>query len=296
MKPTYQQQLDEESALWGNVAAQHAATSPPEWRYHRLQRQNVIMHTANVDALLAQIQPGMLALELGCNAGALTLAIAQQGADARGLDISAQAIEIARHYYESIHERVSGHAQYEVTDLNTIRLPADHYDVVVAKGVLHHLPDLDHVIDQIHHTLKPNGLLWISDTSGDEAISTVLLAGALTLMLPTQISYSQKFAGLLRFRATAASRIKASIQADGFSPFEGAGRQHNWLAMVEDRFIVEQRFDHPAVTGYVTAQVALPERLVLPFLRLLYVLDRALAKRGMLHNTGVVLYARKSAA
>ncbi|HML23678.1 MAG TPA: class I SAM-dependent methyltransferase [Aggregatilinea sp.] len=296
MEATYQQRLDGESALWGEVAAQQAAECPPEWRYHRQQRQNAIMHTANIDQLLGTIQPGMTTLELGCNAGWLTLAMAQQGADALGLDISAPAIDIARGYYEAIRERVPGTARYEVTDLNTLQLEPETYDVIAAKGVLHHLPDLDHVITQVYAALKPGGLLWVSDTNGDEATTTALVAGALTLVLPTQVPYRDKLAGLMRFRGQAASRVKASIQADGLSPFEGAGREHNWLSMIEQCFTIEQRLEHPAVTGYVTAQLTLPDWIALPFLRVLYTVDCALVGRGLLHNTGVVLWARKPAA
>ena len=51
-----------------------------------------------------------------------------------------------------------------------------------------------------------------------------------------------------------------SYQAQGLSPFEGAGRGHDRLAPPD---------------------------------RLLRGVDHALIRRGMLHNTGTVLYARK---
>jgi 2-polyprenyl-3-methyl-5-hydroxy-6-metoxy-1,4-benzoquinol methylase len=292
---TYQHKLAEEAELWGTVAEQQAAEIPPDWRYHRALRQNVIMHTAAIDALLSQVQPGMNVLELGCGPGWLTLAMARRGAAALGLDISEKSIDIARSYYETVKAEVSGSVTYQVADLNTENLPAEFYDMVVAKGVLHHLLNLDQVIDRVYAALKPSGLFWVADTNGDEALPSVLVASALTFVLPTQVSYRDKLRGLLRFGLRAPGRVKASIQADGLSPFEGAGREHDWMALIGEHFVIERRFDHPAFTGYVTAQVALPDSLAIPLLKVMYKFDKLLVRLRILRNTGVILYARKGA-
>lgn len=289
----YQERLAKEGEVWGRVAAADAEVMAPDWRFHRTLRHNAIMHTADIDSLLACIRPGMAALEVGCGPGWLTLAMAQQGADAHGIDISRDAIQIARDYYDSIRDTVSGHASYEVADLNRITLPPEKYDVVVGKGVLHHLPEAAHLLDQIACTLKPGGLVWLADTNGDEALSTVLLASALTFVLPTEVSYRDKIKGLLRFGWRAPERIKASMQAEGLSPFEAAGREQDWLAMLQERFTIERRIDMPAVTGYVTAQLKMPERPARFLLESIARIDRFLVRRGLLHNTGVVIYARK---
>src|SRR5678815_5949622 len=104
----YTQKLAEEARLWGDEAEKMAVKIPPDWRYHRSLRHNVIMHTADIDALLSHIQPGMKVLELGCASGWLTPAMAQRGADATGLDLSEQSLAIARAYYESIRPSVAG--------------------------------------------------------------------------------------------------------------------------------------------------------------------------------------------
>jgi 2-polyprenyl-3-methyl-5-hydroxy-6-metoxy-1,4-benzoquinol methylase len=293
--PTYRQRLAQEAELWGTVARQQAAERPPDWRYHRTLRQNVIMHTAQIDAVLNRVQPGMSVLELGCGSGWLTLAMAQQGAAATGLDISGDALDIARHYYESIKHDVSGSATYAVTDLNALDLPDEAYDIVVAKGVLHHLVNLDVVIEQIHAALKPGGLFWVSDTNGDEPLPAVLIASGLMMLLPTSISYPEKIRGLARFGVQAPDRIRASIQADGLSPFEGAGREHDWLRLITDRFEIERSIDEPAFTGYITAQVNMPDAVALPLLKGLHSIDSLLVRAGLLRSTHVVLYARKGA-
>ena len=290
---TYEEKLKAEAELWGSEFDRLAQSAPPDWRYYRNLRHNVIMHTADVDELLTHIKPGMKALELGCATGWISLAMAQRGADVTGRDLSEKSLGIARAYYESIKDKVSGSVQYEQADLNNIQLPENTYDVIVVKAVLHHLINLEYTISEIHKALKPGGLLWVGDTNGEEATSTVLIAGALCLVLPTATSYADKFRALFKFGLRAPSRVKASIQAEGFSPFEGAGREHDWLKLITEQFTIERRVDAPAFTGYVTAQVNAPDWFALPVLKLLRAIDRPLVHMGLLHNTGVVLYARK---
>jgi 2-polyprenyl-3-methyl-5-hydroxy-6-metoxy-1,4-benzoquinol methylase len=294
MTTDYEQKLAGEAALWGAEAETRAQEVPPDWRYHRHLRHNIIYHTADIDAFLEQVQPGMTALELGCGAGWLTLAMAQRGANATGLDISAQALDVARDYAASVGDSLSGSVTYEVADLNRLQLPPEHYDVIAVRGTLHHLLRLDHVVEQMYIALKPGGLLWVSDSDGEEATATVLVASALMFLLPTAISYRDKISGLIRFGTRAPSRIKASIEAEGLSPFEGAGRDHDWVQLIYQRFTVEQRIDAPAVTGYITHQLKLPDWAALPLLRALCWVDRGLVRLKLLRNTGVILYARKA--
>lgn len=292
-EPTYEQKLAAEAELWGRDAQAKAQEVPPDWRYHRHLRHNVIYHRADIDAFLARIQPGMTALELGCGSGWLTLAMAQRGAEATGLDISGQALDVARTYYESIRETVPGSATYGVADLNHITLPPERYDVIAVKGTLHHLMRMEHVIGEMHHALKRGGLLWVSDSHGEEAMSTALVASGLMFVLPTVVSYRDKIAGLIRFGTRAPGRIKASIEAEGLSPFEGAGREHDWLQLIGERFTIEQRIPAPAVTGYITHQIKMPDWAALPLLRGWCAADRLLVRLRLLRSTGVIVYARK---
>jgi len=289
----YQAQLQGEAAVWGADAARSAGETPPDWRYHRHLRHNVIGYTADIDALLAHIQPGMHALELGCNAGWLTLAMAQRGAHATGIDIAEQAIQIARAYYDSIRETVLGTVEYHTADVNTVTLDANRYDVIVVKGTLHHLTRMDAVIREIHGALKPGGLLWVHDTHGDEHPLTVVIAGALAFVLPTHTSYADKIRALRRFGFRSAGRVKASIEAEGLSPFEGAGREHDWLQLIERYFHVVKKGKSAAVVGYISAQLRLPDQTAIPLLKAIRVIDVALVRVGLFKPTGLVVYARK---
>jgi 2-polyprenyl-3-methyl-5-hydroxy-6-metoxy-1,4-benzoquinol methylase len=290
---TYEQQLKQEAQVWGRIAREQAAEAPPEWAYQRKLRHNLIVHTADIDTLLTHIRPGMNVLELGCNSGWLTLAMAQNGAIATGMDISEEAVAIARNYYQQVKERVQGSVSYQIADLNALQLQPDTYDVIIVKGTLHHLVELQHVILQIKSALKPQGLLWVSDAVGDEQFSTVLAASALMFVLPTVVSYGDKIRGLLRFGLRAPSRIRASMEAEGLSPFEGAGREHDWVKLLREHFTVEKEELIPSLTGYITAQLKAPDAFAIPFLHWLYGVDKWLTQNRILKSTGLIVYARK---
>jgi hypothetical protein len=120
-----------------------------------------------------------------------------------------------------------------------------------------------------------------------------LLAGAFAFVLATQTSYGDKVRALFKFGLKTPSRVQASIEAHGLSPFEGAGREHDWLQLVYQHFAVERRVNLPAFTGYVSAQWIAPDSVAIPILKVMRAFDRLLIRLKLLRNTGVVLYARK---
>ncbi len=292
---SYTERLKQEAVFWGRTAAEFAADTPPEWTVHRRLPWNVVGMGAHVDAVLEGIRPGTRALELGCGSGWLTLAMARRGADVQGLDIADEALAVGRARYVEVAREVAGRVTYEHADLNRLQLPPDRYDLVVAHGVLHHLIAIAPLIDQVHRTLVPGGLFFIKDSNGTERRRTAFAAGLLLGLLPTRLWYGEKWRGLLRVRAAALDRLRASMEAEGVSPFEGAGRSTDWPTLVARRFAIERRVNGPAISSYIAAELSAPDALALPFLRALRAIDRILVRARVLHSTTVVVYARKRA-
>lgn len=292
----YEADLAAEAEVWGRAASEQAQQLPPDWRFHRRQlRRNILYHGVIVDRFLSNIQPGMRVLEAGCSSGWLTLAMAQRGAHATGLDISEQALAVARNYYESIRGEVDGTASYELADLNALELEPASLDVIAVIGALHHLPQAQHTISEFHKALKPGGLLWVSDNAGEEPKVNVLIAAVLMFILPIDAGYREKVAKLWHFGLRAPSRVKASMEAEGLSPFEGAGRDTDWLQAIEKHFAIDERKRDafPTITQHLTGSVQLPERGALAVLRVICALERFLLRLGLLNSPGIVLFARK---
>jgi 2-polyprenyl-3-methyl-5-hydroxy-6-metoxy-1,4-benzoquinol methylase len=292
---SYAELLAEEAERWGRAAREQARAVAPEWTAHRALRANALVHAPHVDALLGLVRPGMRILELGCGVGWLSLAMARRGAAVEGIDIAADALAIARSHYDAVKHEVRGQVTYRRADLNSTDLPAAAWDAVVARGIFHHLPDPERLVAEVHRALVPGGLLWVEDSHGTEALPVVLVAGFLMLVLPTEPSYAEKIRGLLRFRARIPERVRMSMEGHGFSPFEGVGRGPDWPGAITARFIVTDRVDHPALTGYLASGLRLPDRLALPLLQAIRVVDAALVRRGLWRGTGLMIQACKPA-
>ena len=294
---SYEEQLAREGEIWGRLARELAARIPPDWRAHRHRlRHNIVVQGAYIDEFLSHIRPGMRVLDLGCGAGWLTLAMAQRGAEATGLDISEESLNVAREYYESIRHEVPGSVRYEVADLNHISLTDDSFDVIAVCGALHHLTNVRYTIEELHRALRPGGTFWVSDDLGDQPRAAVLLTGALMFLLPIEISYREKISSLFRFGLRSPDRVKAAMEGEGFSPFEGAGREEDWFEVLRTHFEVRRAFHFPTVTKYLAGQdmIRLSDRLALPILRGIAALERFLLRIGWLRGTGLVVYARKA--
>jgi 2-polyprenyl-3-methyl-5-hydroxy-6-metoxy-1,4-benzoquinol methylase len=106
------------------------------------------------------------ALSLGCGNGylereALRLNIARTF---YGLDVSPQAIALAQE--KAREEGIHDHLHYAVADLNQDCLDPGRYDLVLAAMSIHHVKNLDHLLEQIDRCLKPSGLFILNEYVG----------------------------------------------------------------------------------------------------------------------------------
>jgi 2-polyprenyl-3-methyl-5-hydroxy-6-metoxy-1,4-benzoquinol methylase len=121
-----------------------------------------INHSAG---LLAEFTKPIKALSLGCGFGVIerVLRRCDYCQLIHGLDVAEGAIEGARKTAEA--EGLDG-LTYEVADLNRATFPTGTYDVVYAHAALHHVFQLEHLLDQVKQTLKPGGLFIVYEYIG----------------------------------------------------------------------------------------------------------------------------------
>lgn len=92
-------------------------------------------------------------LEIGCGLGTDGAQFAKAGADYTGVDLTNAAIELARKRFELFG--LTG--KFQVADAENLDFPDESFDVVYSHGVLHHTPDIDAAVQEIHRVLKPGG-------------------------------------------------------------------------------------------------------------------------------------------
>jgi ubiquinone/menaquinone biosynthesis C-methylase UbiE len=80
-----------------------------------------------------------------------------------GLDVATGALEVAA---KRASEQGMRCISYKCADLNDYSWEDEEYDLVIANGALHHLSNLEGVLEGIRRTLKPHGILYACEYVG----------------------------------------------------------------------------------------------------------------------------------
>lgn len=96
---------------------------------------------------------GLKVLEIGCGLGTDGAQFAKAGADYTGIDLTEASIELARKRFELFGLK----GEFRVADAERLDFAGESFDLVYSHGVLHHTPDIDAAIREIHRVLKPRG-------------------------------------------------------------------------------------------------------------------------------------------
>jgi SAM-dependent methyltransferase len=111
-----------------------------------------------------EASPGGLgrALSIGCGGGALERAVVERGmcSSVLGCDIAEGALDLAR-------EAAPGMPiEYVLLDLESDQIPGGPYDTAFAVATLHHIGRLGDVVRKLHSSLRPGGVLIVSEFTG----------------------------------------------------------------------------------------------------------------------------------
>ncbi len=96
---------------------------------------------------------GAQVLEVGCGLGTDAVQFARAGAQYTGIDLTPRSIEMVRHRF--IMQGLTG--EFQVADAENLPFDDNHFDLVYSHGVLHHTPDTQKAINELHRVLKPGG-------------------------------------------------------------------------------------------------------------------------------------------
>ena len=121
-------------------------------------------------------------LEAGCGIATDGINFARHGARYTGVDFSDSAVELAQRRFAL--EGVPGQIiQGSVTELP---VPDESQDLVYSNGVIHHIPDTQRAIDEMHRVLRPGGravVMIYHRASLNYHVTIMLIRRALTLAL-----------------------------------------------------------------------------------------------------------------
>ena len=141
------------------------------------QRRSIIVDAENFQSNFVDFESwkDKRVLEIGCGVATDGARFAQAGADYVGIDLTDSAIELARKRFDLFglpgQFKVANAAEPETfQDLGT-------FDLVYSWGVIHHWPDLDVLLSNIHACLKPNGIFIFLVYAKNSWKHSMVLAG-----------------------------------------------------------------------------------------------------------------------
>lgn len=101
---------------------------------------------------------GQHVLEIGIGQGTDMMQFAKEGAICHGVDITQNHLKLT-----ALNATLRGY-KIDLHEIDATKLPfADNsIDCVYSFGVLHHIPEIDQVVKEIHRVLKPGGRVMIA--------------------------------------------------------------------------------------------------------------------------------------
>jgi len=95
-------------------------------------------------------------LDLGCGSGWLAVYLARQGFEVVGVDVSAQAINLANTWASQEDLKIS----FDVADASQLQYQAGSFDAVVANSIFEHFPikQAQQLTDKVNTMLKDGGI------------------------------------------------------------------------------------------------------------------------------------------
>lgn len=108
---------------------------------------------------------GKKVLDVGSGNGYVLSKYAAEGAEVFGVDITETGIALCKKRFELL--KLKGN--FEVANAEELPFEDETFDCVCSMGVLHHVPNTEKAVSEIHRVLKPGGLLIVMFYNRDSA-------------------------------------------------------------------------------------------------------------------------------
>jgi SAM-dependent methyltransferase len=96
-------------------------------------------------------------LEVGCGIGVDSIQLANCGFDVTAVDLTESALTVAREF-----AAVRGVSiDFRLDNAEGLDFPDESFDAVYSFGVLHHTPDIEQSVKEVHRVLRPGGTAYV---------------------------------------------------------------------------------------------------------------------------------------
>lgn len=96
-------------------------------------------------------------LEVGCGIGVDSIQLAKCGFEVTAVDLTENALAVARQFAQQRGVSID----FRLGNAETLDFPDATFDAVYSFGVLHHTPDIQQAVAEVHRVLKPGGTAYV---------------------------------------------------------------------------------------------------------------------------------------
>jgi len=168
---------------------------------------------------IAKLAPlaGAKALDVGCGGGILSDAMARQGAQVTGIDLSTKALKVAQ--LHALEAQTPGVQYREISAEDMAAEQPGAFDVVTCMEMLEHVPDPGSVVRACASLVKPGGWVFFSTLNRNPKSFLFAIVGAeyILNLLPKG---THEFARLIKPSELTAWAREAGLNAQGFKGME----------------------------------------------------------------------------
>ena len=96
-------------------------------------------------------------LEVGCGIGVDSIQLAKRGFQVTAVDLTENALAVARQFAA----RREATVDFRLGNAEGLDFPDESFDAVYSFGVLHHTPDIERSVAEVHRVLRPGGRAYV---------------------------------------------------------------------------------------------------------------------------------------
>jgi SAM-dependent methyltransferase len=108
-------------------------------------------------------------LEIGCGIGVDSIQLAKCGFDVTAVDLTESALQVAKEFAA----RRGVTIDFRLGNAEGLDFPDATFDYVYSFGVLHHTPDIEKAVAEVHRVLRPGGKAYIMLYHRDSLVNAV---------------------------------------------------------------------------------------------------------------------------
>jgi ubiquinone/menaquinone biosynthesis C-methylase UbiE len=125
--------------------------------FREIEERRYATHYNLVD-LFAKLQGshGQL-LEVGCGIGVDSIQLAKCGFEVTAVDLTESALQVAKEFAA----RRDVNVNFQLGNAEGLDFPDESFDAVYSFGVLHHTPDIEKAVSEVHRVLRPGGTAYV---------------------------------------------------------------------------------------------------------------------------------------